>query len=49
MTLASSRKLTLELQLEAVNEGLKIFKCFGNKHADMSKTGKSITEFNPSL
>ena len=38
MTLASSRKLTLELQLEAVNVGLKIFSCFETKNTDMSET-----------
>ena len=38
LTLASNKKLTLELQLEAVNLGLKIFRCFENKHADMSET-----------
>ena len=38
LTFSSNRKLTLELQLEAVNIGLKIFSCFENKHADMSET-----------
>ena len=38
MALANNRKLTLERQLDAVNLGLKIFSCFENKHADMSKT-----------
>ena len=37
LTLASNNKLTLELQLEAVNLGIKIFSYFENKHADMSE------------
>ena len=38
LNLANNRRITMELQLEAVNIGLKIFSCFKNKHADMSKT-----------
>ena len=43
-TLASNKKLTLEVQLEAVNIGLKIFSCFENKHADMSENLVNILQ-----